>query len=327
MGCHGQGQPAYNAGMSQPPLIPSRPDRVLVVGAHGQLGQALVARLGDRCVAALDRTDLDLADLESLADRLHDLLQAWQPSVIINAAAYTAVDQAESEAATAYDVNALAPGILASVAAACRIALVHYSTDYVFDGQASHPYRETDAPQPLSVYGRSKLAGERAVQAARGRSLILRTSWVFGEQGSNFLKTMLRLAQERDTLRVVSDQVGAPTSARLIAEMTLQALTQLSDSVDPNDDRWGLYHVCAAGEVSWHGYASFLIESARQRGWPIRLAPEALLAIPSQAYPTAAQRPASSRLCTDKFRQAFGVVLPDWREGVVQVLDALQARS
>ena len=305
--------------------------RVLLIGARGQVGQALLQLLGPRCVLALDRQTpdqkLDLQDLEFLAERLHDHIQASAPTVIVNAAAYTAVDKAQAEPSLAYEINALAPGVIANVARACGLPLVHYSTDYVFDGQSSEPYTETDPTHPLSVYGSSKLAGERAVIAAAGQHLIFRTSWVFGEHGQNFLRTMLRLAEEKPELRIVNDQVGAPTSARLIAAVTVQALSELSAFSQTPDPRWGLYHLCASGQTSWHGYARHLIAEARQMGWPIHpgLSEASIVGIPTKDYPTPATRPASSRLNTQKLVQAFGVDLPPWEAGVRDVLLALQA--
>ena len=306
------------------------PTRVLLIGAGGQVGQALLRQLGPECVLALDRQtpgqSLDLQDLESLAERLHDYIEVSKPSVIINAAAYTAVDLAQTEPSLAYEINALAPGLIANVACACGLPMVHYSTDYVFDGQSEKPYTETDPTNPLSVYGSSKLAGERAVIASAGQHLIFRTSWVFGEHGQNFLRTMLRLAQERSELRIVNDQVGAPTSARLIAAVTIKALSELNNVQDP---RWGLYHLSAAGQTSWHGYARYLIEQARHLGWPIhpKLTESSIVGIPAIDYPTPAVRPASSRLNTEKLRQAFGVSLPPWQEGVRDVLYALYGMS
>jgi dTDP-4-dehydrorhamnose reductase len=308
----------------------SLPTRVLLIGARGQVGQALLQQLGPQCVLALDRQtpgqSLDLQDLESLAERLHDYIGVTKPSVIINAAAYTAVDLAQTEQSLAYDINALAPGLIANVACACGLPLVHYSTDYVFDGQSDKPYTEADPTNPLSVYGSSKLAGERAVIAAAGQHLIFRTSWVFGEHGQNFLRTMLRLAQERPQLRIVNDQVGAPTSARLIAAVTIEALSQLHNAHDP---RWGLYHLSAAGQTSWHGYACYLIEQARQLGWSMhpQLTESSIVGIPASDYPTAAARPASSRLNTDKLSHAFGVSLPPWQTGVRDVLHVLYGMS
>ncbi|MCD8536514.1 MAG: dTDP-4-dehydrorhamnose reductase [Burkholderiaceae bacterium] len=296
--------------------------RVLLLGANGQVGRAWQETLhGVNVVAALGRDQLDIGDLDRLGDRLYDLAEAIKPNVIVNAAAYTAVDRAEDEEQLAYDINALAPGVIASVASNLGVPMVHYSTDYVFDGHGQAPFIETDAPSPLSVYGRSKLAGERAVQAVGGAHLILRTSWVFGVHGQNFLKTMLRLAQTRDELRVVNDQVGAPTSADLLAKVPSQMLQQIQH---PSDPRWGVYHLCPTGYTSWHGYAVYLIEKAREMGWPIQLANESIIGIASSEFPVKARRPHNSRLSTQKLQQTFAIALPDWRVGVDQVLQVLE---
>jgi len=301
------------------------PLRVLVVGCQGQVGHALLKQLPAHALAvAFDRQGLDLSDLDQLADNLHTAIETHRPTALINAAAYTAVDRAEAEQTLAYDVNALAPGIMATVAAAWRLPIVHYSTDYVFDGFKAEPYLETDATEPTSVYGRSKLAGERAVQAAGGPHLIFRTSWVFGAHGQNFLKTMLRLAQEHGVLSVVNDQVGTPTSAEWIAEVTLAALSTLSDK--PADDpRWGLYHLTAHGATSWHGYACYLIEKARTLGWPIRVSAEHIQGISTADYPTAAPRPMNSRLSQQKLTQAFALEARDWQTDVDRALLCLRS--
>lgn len=295
--------------------------KVLLIGANGQVGQAWQAALsGANVVAALDRGSLDLGDLDALGKSLRAFAESSRPDVIVNAAAHTAVDRAEDEEQLANDINARAPGIIAEVAANLGLPLVHYSTDYVFDGHGQAPFVETDTPAPLSAYGRSKLAGERAVQTVGGTHLILRTSWVFGAHGGNFLKTMLRLAQTRDELRVVNDQIGAPTPADLLVQVPLQMLRQLQDLTDP---RWGLYHLCPTGYTSWHGYATYLIERARELGWPIQVAKDSILGISSAEFPVRATRPANSRLSTQKLEQAFGISLPDWQSGVDQVLLAL----
>jgi len=297
------------------------PQRVLITGCQGQVGHALVQRLApDFQPIGYDRSGLDLSDLDRLADKLHAAIEAHQPSALINAAAFTAVDRAESQESLAYDINALAPGITATVAASHGLPMVHYSTDYVFDGQRDGAYSENDPTSPLSVYGRSKLAGEKAVVAANGPHLILRTSWVFGAHGQNFLKTMLRLAQERDALRVVNDQIGAPTSAELIAQSTHTALTSLIGGADARDPRWGIYHLTASGHTSWHSYAKHLIARARAIGWPICVEDDAVEGIAAQDYPVAAARPMNSRLDTTKWQQAFGETLPNWQVGVDQVL-------
>jgi dTDP-4-dehydrorhamnose reductase len=304
-------------------MIPSSlVSRVLILGAGGQVGDAWQNAVPHDCLAAaLDRTALDISEIDALTDRMQSLIEQHRPTLIVNAAAYTAVDLAEEQQALAYDVNALAPGVMATVAASVGIPLIHYSTDYVFDGHGEQPFTESDTTNPLSVYGRSKLAGERAVQAAGGAHLILRTSWVFSSHGQNFLKTMLRLATSRDALRVVNDQIGAPTPAHLLAEVPMRMVSALQGLADP---RWGLYHLCPTGQTSWHGYACYLIAKARELGWPIQLSDEHIEGITSAQFPTKAARPYNSRLSTAKLRQAFGLVLPDWREGVDRVLQMLE---
>lgn len=306
------------------------PLKVLLIGANGQVGRAWQEPLpGVKVVAALDRNALDLGNpaamnesvVDSLSEPLRARIKSTQPDVIVNAAAYTAVDRAEDEEPLAWQINAVAPGVIASVATEMGVPLIHYSTDYVFDGHGERAFVETDTPAPLSAYGRSKLAGEHAVQATAGAHLILRTSWVFGVHGQNFLKTMLRLAQTRDELRVVNDQIGAPTPAALLVKVPLQMLQQLRNAADP---RWGLYHLCPAGYTSWHGYALYLIERARELGWPIEVAKDSILGIASAEFPVKATRPANSRLSTQKLEQAFGIALPHWQLGVDQVLRALE---
>ena len=300
------------------------PKCVLITGCQGQVGHALVQRLApDFQPIGYDRLGLDLSDLDRLADKLHAAIEVHRPCALINAAAFTAVDLAESQESLAYDINALAPGIMATVAASHGLPMVHYSTDYVFDGEHDGAYTENDLTGPLSVYGRSKLAGEKAIVAANGPHLILRTSWVFGAYGQNFLKTMLRLAQERDALSVVNDQIGAPTSAELIAQSTHSALTSLIGGVGARDPRWGLYHLVASGHTSWRGYAQYLIARARAMGWPIRVEDDAIEGIAAQDYPVAAARPMNSRLDTTKWQQAFGETLPNWQVGVDHVLTNL----
>ncbi len=297
--------------------------RILVLGAHGQLGHELPLALSDLGhVIALDRSGADLAAPESL----RGVVRQRRPDVIVNAAAYTAVDRAESEPDLAYTVNAVSPGVLAQEAVAVGACLVTYSTDYVFDGRKETAYEESDAPNPLSAYGRTKLAGERAVAEACPRHLILRTSWVVGVHGANFLKTILRLAAERDSLRVVADQHGAPTAAALIADVTVRALQTLLQASE-RDARWGLYHLAAAGETTWHGYARHVISRARELGMALKAAPDTVAAIPTAEYPTPAKRPANSRLCTARLRAAFSVELPDWTQGVDHVLEQLRAKE
>jgi len=303
--------------------------KILLIGGNGQVGHALKSSLqvlGE--VVVCPRAELDLSVVRSAMDAGADcpvsaLVSRVKPSIIVNATAYTAVDRAETEIELAHTINAVAPELLAKAAHAVGACMVHYSTDYVYAGTKKSPYVETDETQPLSAYGRSKLAGERAVAEACPRHLIFRTSWVVSAHGGNFLKTMLKLAQERDALRVVADQIGAPTSAVLIAETTTQILSQMAGQ--PADDpRWGLYHLTAGGATNWHAYASYVITQARAAGWPIKVADDAIAAIRTEDYPLAATRPMSSCLDTCKIRQTFGVSLPDWRVGVDEVLVALK---
>ena len=298
----------------------------LLLGAHGQLGQELAQSLtGLGTVHALTREQADLSDALQLARQIEALLQGpdgFRPVAIVNAAAYTAVDRAENEPDAAMQVNATSVGVLAQMAHDLDAVLVHYSTDYVFDGSGSKPWREDDAPAPLSVYGQSKWLGERAIAAMAPRHLILRTSWVVGAQGGNFLNTMLRLAAERDALRVVADQHGAPTSARWLAQVTHTLLAALLDA--PADDpRWGLYHVAPSGTTTWHGYARHVIAGARARGAALRCTPEAVQAIATREYPLPAPRPHNSRLNTEQLQHRFGIDPPPWQDGVDAVLDEL----
>jgi len=282
--------------------------KILVTGSAGQLGRELkrsLAPLGE--VVACDRRQLDLAD----AIALRDALRAIAPDAIVNAAAYTAVDKAETDLATATAVNAAAPGVLAEEAKRLGAVLIHYSTDYVFDGRKDGPYAEDDATAPLGAYGRTKLAGEQAIAAVAGRHLILRTSWVFGLHGANFLKTMLRLGRERDELRVVGDQVGAPTWTRHLADVTALIL-------DRRDHPAGLYHLAAAGATTWHDYAEAIFAEALRLGVLDRR--PRLHRITTADYPLPAARPANSRLDCAKFRRDFGLDLPDWRTGVADCL-------
>ncbi|MRR51667.1 MAG: dTDP-4-dehydrorhamnose reductase, partial [Rhodocyclaceae bacterium] len=263
------------------------------------------------------REEGDLADPAALAVRVRD----FAPAVIVNAGAYTAVDKAESEAELATAVNAEAPAALARVAAEQGAWLVHYSTDYVFDGSRTGAYREDEATNPLSVYGRSKWQGEEGIRSAGGRHLIFRTSWVFGARGGNFLKTMLRLAGEREQLRVVADQVGAPTGAELLADVTAHCLR---DALRPGGEELsGTYHLTAGGAVSWHGYARHVVERALAAGRPLRCRPEDVVPITTAEYPLPAPRPANSCLDTSRLRERFGLSLPDWRVGVDRVLDEI----
>ena len=291
--------------------------KILLFGKGGQVGwelQRSLAPLG--ALVALDSDGVDglcgdFTDLSGLAETVRRVA----PDVIVNAAAYTAVDKAEAEPELAHAINALAPGVLADEAQKLGAWLVHYSTDYVFDGRGEQPWRENDPTAPLSVYGRSKLEGEHAVTRC-AQHLIFRTSWVYAARGANFAKTMLRLAQEREQLKVIDDQLGAPTGAELLADVTAHALR----TVGGRSDLAGLYHLVASGETSWHAYARFVINYARQAGVATRVSADAIEAIPSSAYPTPAQRPLNSRLDTRKVQEAFDLTLPEWQTGVARML-------
>lgn len=295
--------------------------RILLTGGSGQLGTELkhaLAVFGE--VLTPSRAEFDLAQPATLAVKLDKV----KPDLIVNPAAYTAVDKAEAEPELARTINAAAPAELARWAAAHHVPLVHYSTDYVFDGSGDQPFRETDATGPLNVYGASKLAGEQAVLAANPQTLVLRTSWVFGPAGNNFLKTMLRLAGQRDELKVVGDQIGAPTSTLLIARVTVLLLEQL---LHKQSEAWGLYHLTATGETSWHGYAQELVRQARVLGWPLKAAPDNILPLSSAEWPCAAQRPANSRLDCTLITRTFGLELPRWQDGVAEVLAQLKEQN
>jgi dTDP-4-dehydrorhamnose reductase len=298
--------------------------RILVFGLNGQVGHELtgaLAELGQ--LTALDRAHGDLSHPESL----RAIVRHFKPDIIVNAAAYTAVDRAESEPDLAHTVNAVAPGVLAEEAQKSGACLVHYSTDYVFDGEKPGPYAETDATGPLSVYGRTKLLGELAVARACQRHVIFRTSWVFGAHGSNFLKTILRLAAERESLRVVGNQFGAPTSARLIAMITGRFLEQVL-TVRDLDAAWGLYHLAPAGEASWYAYARHIIAIGCELGMPLRATPDSVVPISTADYPVTAPRPSNSRLNTSRLRTLLDVELPDWRPDVTQtILELHSSRS
>ncbi len=296
---------------------------ILLLGAGGQVGrelQALLPTLGQLRTA--DRAAADLAD----AAGLRAFVREARADVIVNAAAYTAVDKAESEPELATAINVVAPGVIAEEAARSGACLVHYSTDYVFDGRKDGPYEEDDATGPLQVYGRTKLAGERAIQAACERHLILRTSWVYAAHGHNFVRTMLRLAAERDTLRVVADQFGAPTSARLIAASTVKALRRLLAGAPA----WGLYHLTAQGATSWHAFAQRVITRGLEAGLALCATSDSVVPITSAEYPVPAARPLNSRLACGRFERAFGVTLPPWGDDVdlvVRTLASLQHSS
>jgi len=298
----------------------AKPMRILLLGADGQVGWELrraLLPLGE--VLAMNRAQADLCDLEGL----DALLRRERPEVIVNAAAYTAVDKAESEPDVARRVNADAPQVLAEYAAARDAWLLHYSTDYVFDGTKPAPYAEDNAPNPQSVYGQTKLAGERAIVQSGCRLLIVRTSWVYAARGSNFAKTMLRLAAQRDTLRVIADQFGAPTSAELIADVTALLLHRLRTDAQLAARASGIYHLTAQGSTSWHGYAQFVIAQAAARGMALRCAPDAVQAITTADYPLPAPRPANSRLDCAKLQTTFALHLPPWQTQVRRLIDEL----
>ncbi|MFI4926180.1 MAG: dTDP-4-dehydrorhamnose reductase [Burkholderiales bacterium] len=295
--------------------------KILLFGRNGQVGwelQRSLAPLGE--VVALDSSGQDglcgdFADAEGVARTVRTV----KPDAIVNAAAYTAVDKAESEAERAAQVNALTPGAVAQAASEIGAWMLHYSTDYVFDGGGTRPWREDDATGPLSVYGRTKLDGERRIVAANPRHLILRTSWVYAARGGNFAKTMLRLARERDRLTVIDDQYGAPTGADLLADVSAHALRSLASG----SGKPGVYHVAASGETTWNGYARFVVGKAQQAGQNIKAGPEQVDPVATSAFPTPARRPHNSRLDTSRFRSTFGLVLPPWQQGVSRMLQEI----
>jgi dTDP-4-dehydrorhamnose reductase len=292
--------------------------KLLLTGKQGQLGfelQRALAPLGE--IITIGRTECDLSD----ADTLSTLVRHIKPDVIINAAAYTAVDKAESDSATAFAVNGTALGILGNEAAKLGGLVVHYSTDYVFDGTKSGWHIETDTPNPQSVYGQSKLQGEQALMNSGARHLIFRTSWVVGAHGGNFAKTILRLAVERESLNIVADQYGTPTSAALLADVTAHLVRQAAREKEVFP--YGLYHVAAGGETNWYEYACTVIEAARLAGKPIKVARDAIQAISTADYPTPAKRPMNSRLDTSKFRETFALQLPEWRQGLNHILQQI----
>ncbi|CAI8755047.1 dTDP-4-dehydrorhamnose reductase [Pseudomonas sp. IT-P4] len=284
--------------------------KVLITGRHGQISHELQRRLGGGAeLIVLGRDQLDFAQ----PDQIRHQVKNVQPDLIINAAAHTAVDLAESEPQAAFAINAIAPGILAEEALALDIPLIHYSTDYVFDGSKAGPYNEDDTPHPLGVYGKSKLAGEQAIRDVQGRHLILRTSWVYSTHGHNFLLTMQRLLQEKPELHVVADQIGAPTWAGTVANSTL-ALIERWQANDVTN--WGTYHLTAQGETSWFGFAQAIGEALRKQGKPCA----DLLPIPSSDYPTPAARPLNSRLDCSRLQRDWGVSQPDWQTALRECL-------
>ncbi|MGA7750611.1 MAG: dTDP-4-dehydrorhamnose reductase [Gallionella sp.] len=303
--------------------------KILLFGKSGQVGwelQRSLAPLGE--LIALDHGSPydangglcgDFTDLDGIARTVRSVA----PDVIVNAAAHTAVDKAESESELARTINALAPGVLAQEAARADAWLVHYSTDYVFDGSGAKPWLETDVAAPLNMYGATKLEGEQLIQRSGCRHLIFRTSWVYGARGGNFAKTMLKLARERDSLSVIDDQIGAPTGADLLADITAHAIRTAPQRPEVS----GLYHLVAKGETSWHGYASFVIEFARGAGIQIKVAPDAIKPVPTSAFSTPAKRPHNSRLDTKKLQQTFGLYLPAWQIGVKRMLSEVMGNE
>lgn len=284
--------------------------KILISGQQGQVSRELQARLGDLGeLHVLGRDQLDLAHPERIAERV----RAIAPDLIINAAAHTAVDQAESEPTLAYAINATAPGIFAQEATRLDIPLIHYSTDYVFDGSKAGRYTEDDTPHPLGVYGSSKLAGEQAIAAAGGQHLILRTSWVYSTHGRNFLLTMQRLLQEKPELCVVADQIGAPTWAGTIADSTRQLIERWQAG---QAGAWGVYHLTAQGETSWFGFAQAIGEHLSAQGKPCAN----LVPIPSSEYPTPARRPLNSRLDCSRLQHEWNVSQPDWHQALIDCL-------
>jgi len=299
-----------------------RDPQILVTGATGQVGGQLLRELAvlGRVVAP-SRAEVDLAQ----PDTIIRAMRAARPNVIVNAGAYTAVDQAESNVDLCTRINGEAPGVLADEAAAIGAWLVHYSTDYVFDGRSDVPYRENDAPSPLNVYGASKLAGERAIEERGGSYLIFRTSWVYGASGTNFLRTIRRLSRERSELRIVADQIGAPTWSRMIAAATAHALRSvLHAAKSPSGDESGLYHLTASGSGSWFDFAQAIIDGDPH---PTELRCRHAVPIATDQYPTAAQRPRNSLLDTRRFRERFHLSLPDWREQLALVLADLRTNN
>lgn len=294
--------------------------KILLLGKNGQVGwelQRSLMPLGE--VIALGSAEANFTDLDGLAETV----RAVAPDVIVNAAAHTAVDKAESEPELARTINALAPAVLAEQAKLLNTLFIHYSTDYVFDGSGDTPWLESDATDPLSVYGASKREGEQLIQQSGCQHLIFRTSWVYGARGGNFAKTMLRLAQERDRMKVIDDQIGAPTGAELLSDVTAHALR----AARLNPELSGLYHLVAAGETSWHGYARFVLDFAQRAGVALKVSPEAIEPVPTSAFPTQACRPHNSRLNTEKLQNTFDLHLPSWQAGVERMLTEVLERK
>ncbi len=289
---------------------------ILLLGKQGQVGWELQrALLPLGTVTAFDQTEVDFIEL----DKLGDCILKLSPDIVVNAAAYTAVDKAESEPELANIVNAQAVKVIAEAVKQINGCLVHYSTDYVFDGTKDSPYLESDATSPQSVYGQTKQLGEQLIADVACQHFIFRTSWVYARLGHNFARTMLRLAKQREQLKVVVDQVGVPTSAELIADITAMCLLQFKQGNNAS----GLYHLVASGETNWHEFAKLVITEAIQAGAELKISPEQIIPIKTSAYPTPATRPLNSRLNTDKIKQQFGLVLPDWQVQVKRLVAEL----
>ena len=294
--------------------------KILLIGKNGQVGwelQRSLRPLGE--VTAFDCPEIDLGKPESLPA----IVRQVKPRVIVNAAAYTAVDKAESEQDVANRVNGDSVGVLAREAAAIGAWMVHYSTDYVFDGTGTRPWTEADSTNPVNAYGRSKLLGEQQLAASGCRHLLFRTSWVYAARGHNFVRTILRLAAERDSLRVIADQHGVPTSAELLADVTALALHQVCREGAAGDARAGTYHLVPRGETTWHGIAVAAVEEALAAGAALKCTPDRIAPIPTSEYPLSAPRPANSRLSVDRVEQAFGIRCPDWREQLLRAVQSL----
>lgn len=294
--------------------------KILLFGKNGQVGwelQRSLAPLGKLIALNRNSTELcgDLTNLNGIAKTIREVT----PDVIVNAAAYTAVDKAESEIELAFLINALAPDVMAKEAKRNNAWLIHYTTDYVFDGSNDRPWEETDSPSPLNVYGKSKLEGEQLINASNCLQLILRTSWVYAAYGNNFIKTMLRLAQERDRLTIIDDQIGAPTGADLLADITAHIIRSALHQPALS----GLYHLVASGETSWHGYASWIVDFARKKKIPLKIHPGNIIPVPSNAFPTPAKRPFNSRLNTRRLQNTFNLNLPCWQTGVTRILEEI----
>jgi dTDP-4-dehydrorhamnose reductase len=298
--------------------------KILLFGKNGQVGwesQRSLAPLGE--LVMLDSNSRNLCGDFTNLNGIAETVRAVAPDVIVNAAAHTAVDKAESESELVRTINAQAPAVLAQEAARLNAWLVHYSTDYVFDGTGDKPWTEIDPTGPLSVYGETKLEGEQLIGESGCKHLIFRTSWVYGARGGNFAKTMLRLAQERDSLKVIDDQIGAPTGADLLADVTAHAIR----AARQNPEFSGLYHLVAAGETSWHGYAGFVLDYARRSGVDLRVASDAIQPVPTSAFPTPAGRPLNSRLNTEKLQNTFDLHMPHWQTGVERMLTEILEKN